>query len=175
MEEIAWVRTVLEVYRHLELIANTIDEMAKNEVYHSFNAMYHTTMESMERMIEFNDRKRKLINLKVMIENAIVKIKKTTDQKILVMTYVDGMKCNVIAKNLEMSLRTYFRHKQNAIFELKEILNKKRYTLSWFLKEYGDEKWLINQYENICQHLENFNDIEKFKMLKTVQKELNAI
>lgn len=175
MKEIAWVKTILTVYRHLKLIAGTIDEMAREEVTRSFVALYHTTMESVERLIELNERKRKLINMKVIIEQGIVQLKKKLDRKIIGLRYIDGMKSVDIIESLQISPRTYFRRKNNAMKEFIAILNQAGYTFSWWVREYGNEKWLMNQfYKNVEKQLE-FDNVEKYHMLKCVEQELRSI
>lgn len=175
MKETTWVKTILSVYRHLELIASTIDEMVKEEVTKSFVALYRTTMESVEKLIELNERKRKLVNLKVIIEQGIVQLKKKTDQRILAMHYVDGMKSTDITTCLHISPRTFFRRKNNAMNEFMTVLKQAGYTMDWWIKEYENEKWLMNYfYKNVEKEIE-FDNLGKYQLLKNVKKELTSI
>lgn len=175
MKEIAWIKTILTAYRHLELIARTIDEMAQEEVKKSFVALYHTTMDSVDRLIELNERKRKLINLKVITEQAICQLKKVTDQKIIALCYIDGLKSAEVISLLHMSTRTYFRRKNIAMMEMMTILKNAGYTLEWWLKEYGSEKWLVEQFYLTVEKEIEFDNFEQYKFIKNLKKELNSI
>lgn len=175
MKDKAWIKTLLEIYRHLELIANTIDEMAQEEVQRSFSSTYRTTMDSVETLMELNERKRKIINIKVIIENAIVKLKNPIDQKILILYYFDGLKSAEVTELLHLSTRTFFRRKNNALVELLSIMEKSSYTLSWWLKEYKDEKWLMGQYQANIEKDTEFDELQKLYLLKNFRQELKTI
>lgn len=175
MKQLVWVKTIMEIYRHLEIIANTIDEIAHKEVYRSFSEPYRTTLDSVETLIELNERKKKMINMKLIIENAIVKLRSVKDQRLIALYFVDGMTCNVVAERLKLSLRTFFRRKTNALNELVTILNNQGYPLHWWLNEYKDESWLMQQYHLNLVSEEETCDLKKYRLLKSVQEELKHI
>ena len=74
-----------------------------------------------------------------------------------------------------MSLRTFFRRKTKALQELVEIMKQLGYPLGWWLKEYEEEAWLMQQYSQNLLVQEEFGDLKKYKLLRSVQKELRHI
>ena len=113
--------------------------------------------------------------MRLIIENAIVKLKSVKDQRLLALYYFDGMKGNVVSDRLKLSSRTFYRRKTNALQELVTILDDQGYPLHWWLAEYAEEGWLIQQYHHNLVTEEETNDLKKYRLLKSVQEELKHI
>ena len=84
-----WSKSALSVYRYLEQMVNSIDKTILDSGKNSnqLNVQkYQTTLYQTKKMIELMERKRKMINLKVSIEEAINRLDKT-NKKILALIY----------------------------------------------------------------------------------------
>ena len=171
-----WSKSALSVYRYLEQMSNTIDKLVldvgKNS--HSQNLQrYQTTMYQTGKIIEYMDRKRKIINLKVAIEDALHRLPKT-ERRILVLVFIDDIKSEVVAELLGFSLRTFFRRKLRAIEMLKDELIECGYDLKFFESEYSSEKWLASVYQDCLQKYykdeEQLNSYLVHRMLKEVSR-----
>ena len=108
---------------------------------------YQTTYFQTSKIIELIDRKRKMINLKIGCEQALQKIP-LQSRKILMLFYIDGVKGEFVAQLLGISIRTFFRQKLKALKEFCEALEQVGFTLGFFEKEYGNEKWLLSLYDD---------------------------
>ena len=91
-----WSRSVLSIYKYLETMSNTIDklviDMGKNSnspILQKFQSTYCQA----SKIIELIDRKRKMINLKVAVEETLNKLDKT-HKRILMLVFVDGLRVN---------------------------------------------------------------------------------
>ena len=73
LENELWGKTLLSVYRHLQTMANSIDNLIKRIGINSAfnNSVYNSTMLDSNKIIELTERKIKIINLKVIIEKSL--------------------------------------------------------------------------------------------------------
>ena len=94
-------------------MTDTIDKLIMDISTHSNSQTMQknqTTFNQTRKIIEFLDRKRKMINLKVAVEESLDKLNKT-DKRILGLVFIDGIKSEMVAQFLGVSLRTFFRKK----------------------------------------------------------------
>lgn len=145
-----WSKTILSIFNYLEEMSETLDKIVNDTAVRSNNRTlmdYQTTTYQTNKIIELTDRKRKILNLKVIVENTINKIS-NLDNYILKLAYIEGIKSEFIAQMLNVSLRTFFRLKTIAIENFKYELIKMGYGLDFFKKEYECEKWIVAIYNN---------------------------
>ena len=82
-----WSKSALSIYRYLESMAETVDKKILSTGSNSNNESlqkYQTTYFQTNQMIELIERKRKLINLKVAVEDSLAKLS-TNDRRLLVL------------------------------------------------------------------------------------------
>ena len=90
-------------------MTNTLDKLILDLSKHSNNVSMiknQTTYNQARKLIELLDRKRKMINLKVAVEDSLAGLNKI-DRRILTLVFIDGAKSEMIAQILGVSLRTY--------------------------------------------------------------------
>ena len=112
-----WSKSSLSIYRYLEKMTNTLDKLILDLSKHSNNVSMiknQTTYNQARKLIELLDRKRKMINLKVAVEDSLAGLNKI-DRRILTLVFIDGAKSEMIAQILGVSLRTFFRKKVIAV------------------------------------------------------------
>ena len=144
-----WSKSALSVYKYLEKMANNIDKIILDTGKNSNNLniqKYQTTMYQTKKILEYMDRKRKIINLKIAVEDSLMMLSKT-ERRILVLVFIDGIKSDVVAELLGFSLRTFFRKKLKALNNFAEQMIKCGYNMRFFDKEYSTERWLYSVYE----------------------------
>ena len=148
-----WSKSALSVYRYLEQMANTIDKIVldsgKNSNHQNVQK-YQTTLYQTGKMIELIDRKRKIINLKIAVEDSLQHLSKK-DRRILVLVFIDGVKNDLVTELIEVSPRTFFRRKARALEKFSEQMEKYGYNLDFFEKDYVSEKWLQSVYQECVQ------------------------
>ena len=161
-----WSRTLLYCYRYLGKIVETIDDMvAKISIESMFYRKNSTnnTMAQVEKILELNDRKVNLTNLKVIIEECVDKLP-LKDMQLISLFYFDGLTFDEIASVLGISRRTVFRRRNNAITHFKEELFKK-VTFDYLMTNYAGEQWLIDFYN---YSVKKYSQIEIFDENKSV-------
>ena len=106
-----WGKSALSIYKYLLTMSNSLDksilDISKGNSNNHFQ-QYNTTYNQANRIIELMDRKRKMINLKVAVEEVVNKMDKV-DKRIITLVYFDGVKSEMVAQILGISIRTFFR------------------------------------------------------------------
>ena len=145
-----WSRSTLSIYKYLLSMSNAIDKSISDTGKNSNSVTlqkYQTTYFQTNKILELMDRKRKIINIKVAVENALAKLSRN-DRRILTLSYVDGVKCEMIANIMGVSLRTYFRRKNSALDKFATMLEAIGYDEEFFVSEYSCEKWFLAVYDD---------------------------
>ena len=115
MELKIWSKTLLNSYVCFEKIAENIDRLVLTYGLDSYHLQDEQAFQfSAEQMIDLIDRKKLLINLKVMCDSVLANMNPKY-ARILILKYIDNMKCVDIAKLLGISIRSYFRWMVDAI------------------------------------------------------------
>ena len=141
-----WSKSVLSIYRYLETLTRAIDGLVKKNSNLSFNYGHNTTYTLASKILKWTEKKRKMINLKVVTAEALVSMP-SIYKRILVLYYVDGVKSSVIAELLGVSIRTYYRKKKAALDKFGLAMAKQGFDLDYLNKNYSSEKWLMSVYD----------------------------
>lgn len=174
-----WGKTLISIYRFLPAIADAIDNLIRkktiNSLYYNTN-FQSSTYEIANSVIELTERKVKLINIKVILEKAIMGLGQN-DKKLLVLYYIDNVNKFDIMNCLKISQRTFFRRKELALKNLGKRLALLGYN-GKKLKEYlSSEHWLINTFNKyVSLYFTKANsDVNaiNYKLLKNVMFEIN--
>ena len=150
-----WTKTILSVYRYLERICDAIDRICLTSALSSTdilgqNYFVDNVYAISQKLIDLGQRKITLINLKLLTEDVLSKIKEV-DANFLIEKYIDGRKTKDIALKHNVSLRSAFR--KLALAE--EAFDKKLNILGYDDKKISDmlkdETWIKNVYTRFCQ------------------------
>ena len=172
-----WSKSALSIYKYLSTMAKSIDktvlDLGKSSHITSLHRQ-HNTYNQAGNLIELVDRKRKMINLKIIIEEVLAKMEKE-DRRIISLVYMDGVKSETIAKILGVSIRTFFRKKLIAIQNFTLIMAEIGYNEEFFENEYFSEKWLMAVYDETSIKSGVAEDhLDKY-LIKRVFKEVSRI
>lgn len=146
-----WSKSALSIYKYLPTMVNTLDKIIMDTGKSSHNSIlqkYQSTYCQASKIIELIDRKRKMINLKIAVEDTLNKLDRNS-KRLLTLIFIDGAKSEVVAEMLGMSIRTFFRKKISAINEFSSIFQCKGYDNEFFESEYSYELWFMSVY-NAC-------------------------
>lgn len=174
-----WSKTILSVYKYLEALSNSIDDLVVKKSINSAlysNGRFDTAYETANKIMRLTDRKINLINLKVLIED-VLSVLPSKYRKILILKYVDGVKGDDIALLMRVSNRTYFRFKNNAIEHFSKVLVSKGYNKQKLEEMFCGENWLNNLYRSNKEEirLDFDDDLIKYKFFKSVIREFNMV
>lgn len=172
-----WSKSALSVFRYLETMSKSIDkivlDLGKSSNNHEI-INYQTTYSQTSKILKLMDRKRKLINLKVIVENGLANISKDS-RRILTLFYIDGITANFISQLLGISIRTFFRQKIKALVELCNELEYSGYGKEFFDEEYASERWFATIYNNmLAKNSEDEDFIDAFA-IKSMLGEIGKI
>ncbi len=171
-----WSKSALSIYRYLEKMVNTIDKIVLDTGKYSNQNIQRnqTTYYQTRKMIELIDRKRKMINLKIAVEEALGSLNKT-DRRILGLAFIDGVKSELIAQFLGVSIRTFFRKKMKALENFNEQMIECGFDLQFFETEYSTEKWLLSVYDEVLSKCNKEEDSLDKVVVKRVLNEISQI
>ncbi len=141
-----WSKTLLNSYMCFEKIAEEIDNLV---LTYGLDSCYlrdeQAYLYSAEQMIELIDKKKLVINLKVICDEVIANMNPKF-ARILILKYIDNMKGADIAKRLGLSIRSYFRWVNEAVNAFSKKLNALGFS-DQKLKEMCDsEEWIKRLY-----------------------------
>lgn len=171
-----WSKSALTIYRYLETMSNTIDKIVISTGKTSYSSLlqkYQSTYYQTGKMIELVERKRKMINLKIAVEDAFSSLN-VMDRRILGLVFVDGVKSEKVAKLLNMSLRTFFRRKITALSNFTEAMEMAGFNSEFFIREYSKERWFLSVYNECIQKGSNEDSLTGY-VVKRVFNEVGQV
>jgi len=171
-----WSKSALTIYRYLETMSNTIDKIVVTTGKTSYSSLlqkYQSTYYQAGKIIELVERKRKMINLKIAVEDAYSNLS-VMDRRIVGLVYVDGVKSERVAKLLNMSLRTFFRRKLVALNNFSDEMELAGFNSEFFLREYAKERWFMSVYDDCLQKGSGEDSINS-RVVKQVFNELGQV
>lgn len=165
------------MFHYLETMSKSIDkivlDLGKSSNNHEFTN-YQTTYSQTNKILKLMDRKRKLINLKVIIENGLANISKES-RRILTLFYIDGITAILISQLLGISIRTFFRQRMRALDEFCLELEHSGYNKEFFEEEYVSEKWFASVYNDMLSKTSEEEDFINAIAIKNMLGEIGKI
>lgn len=146
-----WSKSALTIYRYLESMSNTIERIVNESGTNSNRKdmmTYRNTYSQTNKMIDLLERKRKIINLKLVVEESLNTLS-VNQKRILTLSYIDGIKSHYIAELLGLSLRTFFRQKLKALEMFCEAMEELGYGLNFLKNNYTQEQWFSSVYNEV--------------------------
>lgn len=119
--------TLVKVYRMLSKKCEAIDNFIKEHaLYFGPSTIEYGAEDVCNNMIDLLTRKNQLINLKIIVDNAVKRLS-DNDKKILMIKMHYNLSMEEICAILELKERTVFRYIERAFLNLSEMLNKSKY------------------------------------------------
>lgn len=146
MQNHVWAKTILTAYRFLERIAGAIDKIIEKKALASSYMMgseilTNNTLALTDKIIELSQRKVKLINIKVLVQQAL-KALDTDSARLLIKKYIEKQPIPSIMQQFSLARRTYFRKIEQAEAAFEAQCSRLKYP-SKKLDEYlKDEIWI---------------------------------
>ncbi|HKL94440.1 MAG TPA: sigma factor-like helix-turn-helix DNA-binding protein [Clostridia bacterium] len=140
MKNNSWSNTLLVAFSSLPKIVKFIDFSVKSRVKSGFQSKhlrYGIQNEKLfESIIELNDEKRKICNLKVIVEGALEQLS-PTHTELLRLRFFDKNTFQEIADITNVVIRTVFRRYDCAMEDFDNVLSIAGYNEEWLEAEYG--------------------------------------
>ena len=149
MKQKIWAKTLLASYNSLETITNAVDNLVVTQGINSANN-HLTTIENAEKIISLIQRKKLLVNLKVLVDSNIEKLDNLS-ARLLIMRYLDNIKPDICLEILKLTRRTYFRKLDRALEEFSLKLKLSGYTPAVLEQLVQKEHWIKEHYNNFLK------------------------
>lgn len=155
--------TIVKGYRLLSKKCEAIDRFIKNHaLYFGPCTEEYGSLDVCNNILDLMERKNKLINFKLIVDNAISKLDEK-DKKILFIKINYNISMNELCGILDIKERTAFRRIERAFYNLAESINKSKF-LNKLENIMSCEDWLINMKEDV-----------KTRRLAFKQEEVNSL
>ena len=150
---IIYIKVLLDAYKSLPSIMNIIDRLIEKRASsvipasYIYGNNYLTTYSEINKVIDMSERKDKLLNLYVIIENMLNSLNER-ERKIAVLKFVQ--KCNTedIAKDFGTTDRTIYRTANRIVEKLAIFLLKQNWNSEFIRFQIGsNEPWLIELFK----------------------------
>jgi len=171
-----WSKALLSIYKYLESMVDSIDKTISKSTKNNTSCISdrQSAYFQASRIIELIDRKRKMINLKVAFEESLVRLN-SKERRILGLAYIDGVKSEVIAELMGISIRTFFRLKSLALTHLSQELQLCGFDKDYFDTEYGQEKWFVSVHDELVIKSTNSDDYLNRALVKRIMAEIPKV
>lgn len=147
MKSNIWAKTLLTTYRYFERMAGAIDKMVDTRAMNSMcmsGADYSTNnvLSLSEKIIELSERKVKIINLKILVENSLDRCGDSF-ARILIGKYIDGAKNIELCEKFGLPYRTYFRRLSDAERRFESAMSTLGFNSEKLESYLSSEKWIL--------------------------------
>ncbi len=139
MKQTSWSNAALVAYSAIPQIIKTIDFGVKTRIESGFGSRHLqigiSTEELLTDIANLNDSKRKLCNLKYIIDSTLSALK-TVDSNILTLRYFKKLTFQQIADKMGVCIRTVFRRHIRAVENFCKTMETSGYGEEWIKNEY---------------------------------------
>lgn len=149
MKNQLWTQTILEAYNYIGCITRSIDKRVLTlgtNSYKTTNYGKDCTLDLMETIIELIERKKRILKLKLLVENTLRNLPLATS-KLLIRKYLDKLTLCDLALENNTTVNIIRRKLRKAINECYNYFCKFGYCTSFIEQEYLAEQWLVGIYE----------------------------
>ena len=141
-----WAKTIFSVYRYLPKLADSIDKIFEMKAIFSNNisgANFSTnnTLNIASSLLELTERKKALINLKVLAHKIFKNIDKM-EAKTLILRFIDNFAIERIADMLNISSRTVYRKINDGLKSSALFLHTNGFDIPKLEELTQSEKWI---------------------------------
>ena len=160
------VKSVLDSYTFIPAVTKGIDKRVLATSMKTTGTYWiNDTLSVMNEVVDLIERKKKLINLKCLIDDCFKNIS-SENARLCVLRYVDKLSIKEISEIVEISERTTRRLLESALDEVYNYFSEQgfdSFNLLYYLK---DEQWIVGKYKNeICKKLSLLKSGQKKKAI----------
>lgn len=153
MKNNIWAKTILYVYKYLDRLTEAIDSLVDRQAYNSFYYsanQNNDVLKVADRMIQLIERKKKLINIKVLTDKCLENCNELL-AKLLIEKYIDNDKSENIANRYNLSMRTYFRRLKDGEDNFSFFMSKFGFNQNKLDEYLKNEKWIMEVYNSFFE------------------------
>lgn len=164
-EQRMWAKALLSSYAYLENICGSID---KKVISYGIGSASNRDAEFVaDKIISLIERKKFLINTKLLIDKALYGIS-ADYARAIILKFIDKIKVETASKVMNVSLRTYFRKVEIGVDKFASELLSFGYDEKKLYQIYSGENWIFEIYKT---YLNKFgNEDKKYKNTLNLSK-----
>ena len=163
MKSNLWVKTLLYTYKYLNRITDGIDQMVEKNAISSFyfcgNNCENATMAIADKIIAMIERKKRLINIKVLVDKCLLACDRASAQ-LLVERFIDDDSAEIVASRRGINIRTFFRRQTRAENDFYSQMARLGYSVDKLETYLADEGWIIDVFERFNREEQGLLDDE---------------
>ncbi len=161
MKKLVWAKTIFESYKYIARIVRSIDRLVLERSIKSYSVGLGepTTLEKMEIIIDLIQRKKRLLIIKMLIEESLKNIDKES-ARILIRYYIDKEELGNIAESLQQNKRTMMRHINKMLIEAIDKIADLGYDVDKIEMLLHNEGWIIGVYNKTASKFSTAKGIE---------------
>ncbi len=158
MKSNLWVKTLLYIYKYLDRITDGIDKMVEKKAMSSFyygncHQCDNGTMTIVNKIISMIERKKRLINIKVLVDKCLLACEKE-GAEILIERFIDDDSAEIVAERRDMNIRTFFRRQDRAESDFYSQMVRMGYDVEKLEVYLEEEGWIIDVYQRFCREID---------------------
>ena len=178
MKKLIWAKTIFESYKYLTRLIKSIDRLVVEKSVHSYtvDSGEATTLSKMEAIIDFIQRKKRLLVIKMLIEESL-KNTNREEARLLIKFYIDKIDLNILAEECNMNKRTLSRRINKYLINCMDKIYDLGYKCDDLEKLLENEGWIVGMYNaNVEKFRKSCPELVMLKMptLKGIEKVLCA-
>lgn len=161
MKKLIWAKTLFETYRYLTRIIKSIDRLVVERSIKSYSVGLGepSTLEKMEIIIDLIQRKKRLLTVKMLIEEALKNID-IDSAKTLIKYYIDKGDLGEIAEEHQLNKRTMSRRINKMLLEAIDKISDLGYDINKIELLLQNEGWIIGVYNKTASKFSESRGIE---------------
>lgn len=177
MKKNLWALVTLESYKKLVDMCDALDKTVDAIIKQAYDGRKDAYL-IMQKIQDINYRKAGLINLKIVFEQTIKKLK-DKEKLLLINIFCKGKKIDKYAIENEFCVRTLRRRFNSAVKHFADLLKSGGFNEKWFEENYSNEPYIIligEQIKDRQAHIQNMckRENDKDKNLKKRESELEG-
>lgn len=147
MADCLWAKTLLSAYRFVPKVVEEVDEIIaehalKSSGFGCSSFAQLSTFSQIDKMVKLTDLKDRAIFIKSYIDDILSKIS-PLKQELLSEIFFENKKVTKVVMNGQFSSRTYYRKIQQALDDFERIMEKNKYSVKDFEKDYKNDVWIL--------------------------------
>lgn len=150
-ELLVWTKTVLTAYPCLPKFARVIEQCTMTTAMSGFSYT-GDPMQLMEQMRIWNIRKEGIVNLKVIVDQAMNKLP-LRQREVLEWKYMQKMRFAAIAEKAQVCMRTVFRRYAQALDAFGRALERLGYGAEELARRYQNEPFILKIRERVVERM----------------------
>lgn len=149
MKKLIWGKTLFESYKYIKRLVNSLDRIIYEKSVNSYGMSIDgkNTIESMEAVIDLIQRKKRLLLIKMIVEEGLKNIDRH-DAKILIRYYLDKIELKTIADQEGKTTRTMSRLVDKMILSFMDKMSDLGYSYVKIEKMLENEGWIVGVFNS---------------------------